>query len=175
MIYTIGELAKKFAISRSSLLYYDKKGLLSPSSRSTANYRCYNESDYERLEKIMVYRQTGLSLNEILLLLQTGSESHRTDILTEQLSKINDEINALRIQQQVIIQMLGKTEITQGARFMNKQQWVDLLSSIGLSESEMMQWHVEFERRMPEAHQDFLESLNISAEEIKTIRSRSKT
>jgi hypothetical protein len=44
------------------------------------------------------------------------------------------------------------------SRSMNKQQWVRLLESTGMSE----------------AHQDFLESLDIPEQEIKTIRSRSK-
>ncbi|MFC1747364.1 MerR family DNA-binding transcriptional regulator [Pseudomonadota bacterium] len=38
-MHTIGEVSKRFSISRSTLLYYDAIGLLSPSGRSNANYR----------------------------------------------------------------------------------------------------------------------------------------
>jgi hypothetical protein len=57
---------------------------------------------------------------------------------------------------------------------MNKTQWVNLLASSGMSDEDMWQWHVEFEKYMPEAHQDFLESLNISQSEILEIREKSR-
>lgn len=38
----------------------------------------------------------------------------------------------------------------------------------------MQQWHIEFERNMPEAPQDFLQSLNIPEHEIKEIREWSR-
>lgn len=60
-------------------------------------------------------------------------------------------------------------------RMMTKQMWVRLLESAGLDESGIHQWHIEFERSMPEGHQDFLESLGLSTKEIRKIRDGSKT
>ncbi len=170
MSYTIGHLAKAFGLSRSTLLYYDKIGLLKPTTRSDANYRCYGEAAYQRLEKIMTYRKTGLSLEEIQKLLEGEHHQERSDLLTAQLARINEEIHLLRRQQQIILEMLGHDTIQHPTRSMTKQQWVELLRSIGLSEAEMIQWHREFELRMPDAHQDFLESLHIPEEEIQRIR-----
>ncbi len=42
-----------------------------------------------------------------------------------------------------------------------KKEWVELCQAIGLSESDMQQWHHEFESRYPQAHQEFLEWINI--------------
>ena len=56
---TISQLAKRFALSRSTLLYYDARGLLSPSRRSEANDRLYSQADVERMELIDVYRREG--------------------------------------------------------------------------------------------------------------------
>ena len=84
-------------------------------------------------------------------------------------------IGDLRRQQQITLELLGSAGIDRPARSMSKQQWVRLLESIGMSDDDMMQWHREFERRMPEAHQDFLESLNIPADEVRRIRARSKS
>ena len=53
---------------------------------------------------------------------------------------------------------------------MDKAQWVAILEATGMDETAMRQWHVEFERSLPEAHQDFLESLNIDSDEIAYIR-----
>ena len=53
---------------------------------------------------------------------------------------------------------------------MNKDKWVKLFLEIGLDETTMRQWHMEFEARYPEGHQSFLEWLQISQEEISQIR-----
>ena len=87
-----------------------------------------------------------------------------------QLEQLNQEIAKLRKQQQMTLELLGARGIETSSRSMSKEQWVELLASAGMSESDMTLWHREFEKRMPEAHQDFLESLNIPEEEIQTIR-----
>jgi DNA-binding transcriptional MerR regulator len=174
MVYTIGQLAKKFGLSRSTLLYYDRKGLLKPSTRSAANYRAYSDADYQRLKKIITYREVGLSLVEIQGLLSTETGNCRASVLAAQLDRLNDDIAQLRKQQQTILDLLGSDAIAKSTRSISKQQWVELLASIGMSEGEMNQWHIEFESRMPQAHQDFLESLNIPKDEIKLIRRQSK-
>jgi hypothetical protein len=38
----------------------------------------------------------------------------------------------------------------------------------------MKNWHIEFERTSPEAHQDFLESLGIEKDEVAAIRDWSR-
>jgi len=51
-----------------------------------------------------------------------------------------------------------------------KTQWVQMFRAVGLDEGTMRDWHREFERRHPEAHQAFLEWLGIPAAEIARIR-----
>ena len=97
-----------------------------------------------------------------------------TQILEGQLGEINQRINLLRNQQQIIIKILKKNSMLKKIRAMTKNQWSALLRLAGLDEDGMIKWHVEFEKMAPEAHQDFLESLNISKEEIKQIRHWSK-
>ena len=175
MTFSIGELGKGFGLSRSTLIYYDKIGLLQPSARNHANYRLYTEADRQRLAKIMTYRDTGMSLQAIGKLLSQSANSGRMGVLEAQIEQLNQEILRLRQQQQVTIGLLKSNGIDRPARSMNKEQWVQLLESIGMSDEEMWQWHKEFEQRMPEAHQDFLESLNIPKNEIKKIRRQSRS
>jgi len=172
--YSIGELAKEFGLSRSTLLYYDKIGLLKPSTRSESNYRHYSEKDRNRLAKIMTYRNTGMSLQAIADFLAQPENNSRVGVLKAQVELLNQELLRLRQQQQLTMEMLRSNGIDQPARSMNKEQWVQLLESIGISDEDMWKWHREFEQRMPEAHQDFLESLNISAKEIRHIRTLSR-
>jgi DNA-binding transcriptional MerR regulator len=174
MTYSIGELGKEFGLSRSTLLYYDKLGLLKPSGRSDANYRQYTERDHQRLAKIITYRDTGMSLQAIGELLSQSEHNSLVAVLEAQVEQLNQEIQRLRRQQQLTIELLQSSGFDRPARSMNKQQWVQLLESAGMSDEDMWQWHQEFESRMPEAHQGFLESLNMSDTEIKHIRKQSR-
>ena len=156
-------------MSRSSLLYYDKIGLLSPSGRSKANYRLYTQKDHERLSQISVYKEAGLSLTSIDEILSSNN-SKMADLLEKRLASLNLEMNRIRKQQQLIVLLLGEDSLLRSSRVMNKTQWVDILKASGMDEEAMRQWHIEFERSLPEAHKDFLESLGIESEEIATIR-----
>ena len=56
---------------------------------------------------------------------------------------------------------------------LTKAKWVAILKNSGMSEQDMDNWHKQFERAEPNAHQAFLESLQIDANEIAQIRKRS--
>ena len=58
---------------------------------------------------------------------------------------------------------------------LNKARWVDIMRAAGLSDEDMSNWHVQFEKMEPEAHQEFLESLGIEPAEIEQIRKWSRT
>lgn len=171
MTYTISEIAGKFRLSRSTLLYYDKIGLLSPRQRSAADYRIYTEHDYQLMEEISLLRNAGISLSVIKKIV-TGGSSPRTEILHRRLKDINDEINLLRQQQKFILSLLDDKEIIGSTRVITKEKWIKYLRKAGLDEAGMERWHAEFEKSSPEAHQDFLESLGLPTEEILLIRKR---
>lgn len=171
--YTIGALIKRFELSRSTLLYYDKIGLLTPSARSDAGYRLYTDNDLKRMEQIALYKEAGLALEAIAQLLDEP-DSQPTRLLEQHLGQLNREIQQLRAQQQQVLKLLGSDSLLRHSRNMDKQQWVAILSASGMSEEDMCQWHVAFEQNLPEAHQDFLESLSIDPEEINEIRRKSR-
>ena len=173
-MYTIGEVAKKFSISRSTLLYYDSIGLFAPSGRSDANYRLYSDDDLSKMEKIFLFRQAGLPLESIGHLIDVKN-NETYSILERQLFTVNKQIQQLRSQQKVIIQLLENKNLIKHSRVINKAQWVSLLEATGLGENDMKKWHTEFEKMSPEAHQDFLESLGITDDEIIQIRNMSSS
>lgn len=172
-MYTVGQISKRFGLSRSALLYYDSVGLLPPASRSAANYRLYSDEDIQRMEKIQAYRNAGLPLETIAHLLQADAHSAPT-LLERHLLEVNQEITRLRKQQQVIVNLLNNEQAFRDCRAMSKERWTALLAATGLDEGGMHKWHVEFEKMSPEAHQDFLESLGIEMEEIAAIRAWSR-
>ncbi len=62
---TVGDVARLAAISVRTLHHYDEIGLLSPSERSRAGYRLYNDDDLAMLQQVLFYRELGFSLDEI--------------------------------------------------------------------------------------------------------------
>ncbi len=168
MSYTISQVAARFGLSRSTLLYYDKIGLLSPGARSVANYRRYTERDVSAMKEISQLRNAGVALREIKRLLKR--KTSRDDALRRRLGTINTEINLLRDQQRFILSLLGGGESEKSTRVLTREKWIRFLRSAGLDDAGMRRWHAEFERVSPEAHRDFLESLGIPEKEIALIR-----
>ena len=171
---TISRLARQFKLSRSALLYYDRIGLLRPSGRSPSNYRLYTEADRQRLEAICRYRRIGLSLKTIGRILNASREGAGT-ALEQRLQAIEDQIQDLRRQQRHIRHLLGRASREEMAKGLNREKWTLLLRTSGMTEADMLQWHVEFERLFPGDHQLFLESLGIAPDEIDAIRTFSQT
>ncbi len=173
MNYTVGKFAHRFGLSRSTLLYYDRVGLLTPSGRSESGYRLYSEKDALRMSAIREYREAGIPLKEIGPLL-SGDQGGLSARLERRMVEINADISRLRYQQQVIVSLLKNKSLYGRSRVLTKEQWVALLKAGGLDEAGMRRWHVEFESMSPEGHQDFLESLGIAADEIRAIRAWSR-
>lgn len=170
-MYSIGQLAKWAGLSRSTLLYYDEIGLLKPACRAENGYRYYSAKDKSRLEQILLYRQAGLSLERILALCSAPAAGLLPQLLHQQLHELNQQMSQLRQQQRVVLRLMGTATKTQ---IHSKEQWTNLLRQQGLSEQDMQLWHQEFERSMPQAHQQFLESLMLDPVQIQQIRAWSR-
>ncbi|MCB0194397.1 MAG: MerR family transcriptional regulator [Anaerolineae bacterium] len=169
-MYTIGQVGELAQLSRSTLLYYDRIGLLPPSNKSPAGYRLYSEADLARLERIRTYRAAGLSLERIGELLRADNADDLTHALEARLIALNQEIQQLREQQRLVLDLLGQAHYIIQGRVLDKSAWTALLREAGLDDAAMLRWHQAFEQSLPEAHQDFLESLGLDASEIVHIR-----
>ncbi len=148
--YSISQLAGLFGLSRSTLLYYDRIGLLIPSERSKAGYRLYTQRDHDRLGQICTFRNTGVALADIKKMLASDN-TPSVKILENRLLEIGEQIADLKSQQQVIIRLLK--EMTSGVYgpAVDKEMWIKMLQAAGMDEPAMMKWHAEFESRSPEA------------------------
>ena len=172
---TVTKLARRCGVSRTALLYYESIGLMPPPQRSSGNYRCYRESDAERLSAIRAWRNAGLTLDDIRALLKTRSlrGGDASEVLKRRLVELDAQISQLRSHQQAIVRLLG-TAALRKADMITKEKWVSIMRSCGFTEDQMHRWHAEFERSAPEEHQEFLEFLHIAPAEIKTIRANSR-
>jgi DNA-binding transcriptional MerR regulator len=170
---TISQLGKKHGLSRSTLLYYDRIGLLKPSGRLGNDYRLYTELDDRRLRQIRLYRQTGLPLVEILRILERPKKDLAA-ALERQLYEVLAQMEALRGRQRVIVELLKHRRLLEQVRNMDRDMWVKLLRASGFTDEDLARWHRDFERTDPQYHQRFLEFLGLPPDAIRTVRERSR-
>ena len=74
-LYTVGELAEHFSLTVRTLHHWEEQGLLVPSGRSWSNYRLYSLEDCARVQRIIIYRATGMKLMDIKELLDSGDSA----------------------------------------------------------------------------------------------------
>ncbi|UTE71714.1 MerR family transcriptional regulator [Rossellomorea marisflavi] len=68
MEYTIKKLSDLAGVSTRTLRYYDEIGLLSPSRINSSGYRIYGRVEVDRLQQILFYREMGMELEGIKLI-----------------------------------------------------------------------------------------------------------
>ncbi|NLG05870.1 MAG: MerR family transcriptional regulator [Clostridia bacterium] len=73
MTYTIKKLAALAGVSTRTLRYYDEIRLLIPKRKADSDYRIYGESEVDRLQQILFYREMGLELSAIKEILDAES------------------------------------------------------------------------------------------------------
>ena len=93
--YRVGQLADIAGVSVRALHHYDEIGLLAPSDRTAAGYRCYSEADLERLQQILLYRECGFTLEEVGALLD-DPEADAVAHLRRQHQALNQRMARLR-------------------------------------------------------------------------------
>ncbi len=63
---SVKDVCDRYGITRKTLFYYDRSGLLKPAIRQgSKQYKYYDEAALSRLESILEYRNAGLSIEEI--------------------------------------------------------------------------------------------------------------
>jgi DNA-binding transcriptional MerR regulator len=170
---TVSTLARRCGLSRSTLLYYESKGLLRRPPRTEGNYRAYTEADLLRMQQIGMYRKVGLSLTAIRSVLGQSREG-AAGVLERRLTEIDADIETLRGHQRAILRLLEKSRTLRSAEMITKDKWVAIMKGAGFSEGDMNRWHMEFEKSAPDEHQEFLEFLRIPADQITSIREWSR-
>jgi DNA-binding transcriptional MerR regulator len=167
--YSISTLAQACGLSRSTLLYYDRFGLLKPTGRTGSGYRYYTDTDQWRLERIGHFRQAGLTLKEIRAVLSSGGKPG-TRLLETRLRETAENIVGLKNQQRLLGGMLRQVAAGKGPPIVDVELWVEMLDAARMDEGARRRWHTEFERRAPAGHLEFLLSLGIPAGEVERIQ-----
>jgi MerR family transcriptional regulator, thiopeptide resistance regulator len=99
--YSVGRVADLSGVTIRTLHHYDEIGLLSPGARSDAGYRVYEDSDLERLQRILFYRELGFTLKEISTIIDdpnTDSMGHlrrQRGLLVARIAQFNAMVDAI--------------------------------------------------------------------------------
>jgi len=107
MLLKIGELAKRTGLTVRTLHHYDAIALLSPSARSDAGYRLYNEADLARLHGILALRRFGMALAEIGTTL-TKPGLPLADLVERQIAMLDQQIEQASILRSRLARLRGQ-------------------------------------------------------------------
>lgn len=99
--YTIGHLAKTLGLPTSTLRYYERRGLLLPSSRTSSNYRLYDDATLARVRFIRSAQEIGFTLDDVqtLLAFDDGTScpcENVRELLEQRLTEIDQKLRVLR-------------------------------------------------------------------------------
>ena len=98
---TVGEVSTLLGVSVRALHHWDETGLVHPSRRSAAGYRLYCEADIMRIQQVLVYRQTGMNLAEIKMVLdepETDAMTHlrrQRELVQGQISHLQQMLSSI--------------------------------------------------------------------------------
>lgn len=82
MSYKVSEVAELVGVSVRTLHHYDDIGLLKPESVTMAGYRLYTDSDLERLQQVLFFKELGFNLQEIRSILNSPNFDRKTALMT---------------------------------------------------------------------------------------------
>jgi DNA-binding transcriptional MerR regulator/cyclopropane fatty-acyl-phospholipid synthase-like methyltransferase len=141
---SISELASSVGLSRATLLYYEKLGLLKGKRRANG-YRVYTDTDRQRLRLMQRLQAGGLSLQECQACLDGKLDRG----------------------------MLGQRLETLEREIAEKTRARDLLAAL-LGHGSLKDWHEEVERVAPDLHRAWLMTQGFSSEEAARVAWLSK-
>jgi DNA-binding transcriptional MerR regulator len=113
----IGQMAREAGISIRMLRYYEDEGFISP-DRSTSGYRIYGVKEIQILDRILLLKEVGLTLETIRKIIPCVRNSGPAFepcsdlklILGNQLANVDARIAALRRSREVLAGFLNGVE-----------------------------------------------------------------
>ena len=96
--YSSGEFAKKANVTVRTIRYYDKQNILKPSYVTDTGVRFYTDSDFTRLQQVLLLKYLGFSLEDIKNMTIGDSDYHiLMNSLQLQLKLIQDKIAQMQL------------------------------------------------------------------------------
>lgn len=101
--YTSGEFARMANVSVRTIRYYDQQNILKPSYVNDSGTRFYTDSDFARLQQILLLKYLGFSLEDISEMTINDADYHfLQNALNLQLKLVQDRIEQMQLVKQAI-------------------------------------------------------------------------
>lgn len=106
---TIGELADFLKINVSTIRYYEREGLITPSKLNESNYRLYDFDKLDRMENILLLRELDIPLKDLRELLRDYSLEKYNNLLKKSYDNLEKKLEILNEKKQAINEKLNFT------------------------------------------------------------------
>ena len=108
-VLSVNEVCKIANISRKTLFYYDKIGLLLPKKRIDSQHtKMYDKTAIYKLQQIQMYKNAGLLLREIKEIMNDSKE-HAYKQLQKANVRLTKELEKIKIQKENLKKILQET------------------------------------------------------------------
>lgn len=152
-MYSISQTCQFVGISRSTLLYYERIGLVSPKRNPISGYRDYSQDDAHTLVLIRQLKKAGFSLKEASSIVEGVLDA---ESILKQFYRLDSEIQELKVAHEIVrslvVHSTGKPP------------------SIESHPNPAGIWHSELEKVAGEAHAKWLKRLGFDDKEQLYIR-----
>ena len=153
---TVKEISKITGISARTLHYYDEIGLFTPTEKSEAGYRLYDDKALENLQQILFFREFDIPLKEIKAIMENPNldRNRILQMQKEMLTAKKERIEKLIVSIDDILKGDNKMDF----EIFNKTEIEDMYNAMEANMTEA-QKHIFIERygSMEEWKKDFLE------------------
>jgi len=160
---TVKEISKLTGISARTLHYYDEIGLFTPTEKSEAGYRLYDDKALEKLQQILFFREFDIPLKEIKAIIENPNFD-RNQILQmqkEMLTAKKERIEKLIISIDDILKGDNKMDF----EVFNKKEIEDMYNAMEANMTEAQkQVFIDYYGSIEEWKKDFVEKA--STEEV---------
>ena len=175
MEYTVQKLSKIACISTRTLRYYDEIGILKPARINSSGYRIYGDTEVNRLQQILFYRELGVSLDSIKNIV-TSHSFNGSAALREHRERLLEK----RQQIDLLIANVNKTiALTEGRIDMKDKEKFEGFKEKMLEENEKnygKEIRVKYgEEAVNKANDRFKDMSQQQNEEVKKLEERFKT
>jgi DNA-binding transcriptional MerR regulator len=131
--WKVGDLAKQTKLSVRTLHYYEEIGLLRPSVRTESGHRLYTETDIARLQRILMLRQLGFSLEDIQLCLDRP-EYEMAPLIDLHVARIEQE---MALQQSILQKLVALRRHLQDEDSIPVTQFLKTMEAITMLEKHL--------------------------------------
>nr|WP_040733095.1 MerR family transcriptional regulator [Nocardia tenerifensis] len=143
--WTVGPLAEASGVTVRTLHHWDAIGVLSPSRRTSNGYREYTDDDLVRLYQVLALRSLGLSLETIIVCLDSGIDLDR--VVGDHLRSVEASLAALEAVRQKLVRLGAELATGQGATSEALLEALQAIGGAGSASEQVLRRHLDTDQQ----------------------------